>query len=120
VRWLRTAVAVLAGLAGACTAPPAPAARAAGSVLEQSAPAAGETVAGPVDDLRLRFARPVRLDEVIVEGPAGSMPMMVHAAGEVRDYSLPLPGLDPGVYTVRWRATAGGREERGTFSFVVR
>lgn len=48
------------------------------------------------------------------------MPMMVHAAGELSYYSVPLSGLGPGAYTVSWRATAHGREYRGAFGFIVK
>lgn len=48
------------------------------------------------------------------------MPTMVHAAGEVSEYSIPLPGLEPGHYTVNWRATSRGREYRGSFAFTVK
>ena len=48
------------------------------------------------------------------------MPMMIHSAGETADYSLPLPGLDAGQYTVNWRATVRGRQHRGAFAFTVR
>jgi len=68
----------------------------------------------------LQFNPPARLDEVTVSGAAGTMPMMVHSVGEVRDYSIPLSGLSAGVYIVHWQATAAGHEYRGQFSFAVR
>jgi len=55
-----------------------------------------------------------------VSGPGGVMPTMVHAVGEASDYSIPLSDLGPGTYSVSWRATAHGREFRGSFSFTVR
>jgi hypothetical protein len=48
------------------------------------------------------------------------MPMMLSPAGEQASYSLPLPGLTGGSYTVSWRANAGGKAHRGAFTFVVR
>lgn len=48
------------------------------------------------------------------------MPIMVHAVGEVADYSIPLSGLGPGGYTVNWRATAQGRAYTGSLTFTVR
>jgi methionine-rich copper-binding protein CopC len=106
---------------GCAAQPPAsqPAEQASRSILISSSPAAGSTVSEP-DELILRFDPAARLDEVTVSGPSGTIPMMVHAIGEVTDYSLPLSGLQPGSYTVNWRAIAQGREHRGTYQFTVR
>ncbi len=90
------------------------------SILVSSSPVAGSTVRAPVDELKLHFNPPARLDELTVSGPDGTMPMMVHAVGEISDYTAPLPGLAPGAYTVNWRAGSGGREYRGSFGFTVR
>ena len=108
-------------LAG-CAAHPAAAAQAQqpGSILFSSSPAAGSTVREPVDSLELHFMPLARLDQVTIGGPDGTMPMMVHAVGEVAEYSLPLVGLGPGTYTVDWKATSQGREYRGQFDFRVR
>lgn len=89
-------------------------------LLAGSTPANGAQVSGPVNSLELRFAPPARLREVTIAGPDGLMPMMVTATGENAHYSLPLSGLGPGSYTVDWRASAGAREDRGTFAFTVR
>ena len=91
-----------------------------GSILVSSNPAAGSIVGEPVEALQLHFNPPARLKEVSVSGPDGIMPTMVHAVGEVPDYSIPLSDLGPGAYTVNWRATAQEREYRGTFWFTVR
>ena len=90
------------------------------SILAAATPAHGLTVDGPVDELKLRFALPVRLDEVVVSGPDGTMPSMIHAAGETRDYTIPLSASTPGRYLVSWRATATGTTHSGSFSFSVR
>jgi len=100
-------------------APSAPA-ESASSILISSKPAAGSTVSAPIDELRLHFNPPARLDEVTVSTPDGQMPMMVHAVGETVDYSIPLPGLAAGTYAVSWRATSAGRSYSGTFGFSVR
>ena len=91
-----------------------------GSILVSSTPAPGSTVAAPVNELKLRFEPPARLDEVTVQGPDGLMPMMVHAVGEVADYSLPVPGLRAGSYTVNWKATQGGETHQGSFAFTAK
>lgn len=119
-------IALLLGSVAAASCAAAPADRAPASVAERSilagsSPAAGSTVAGPVDALKLRFDPPARLLEAtITDGTGQVMPMMVHAAGEVRDYSLPLPGLEAGRYRVDWRARAGGLEQARSFDFTVR
>ena len=89
-------------------------------LLAGSMPAGNSTVSGPVDTLMLHFNAPARLTEVTVEGPQGLMPMMVTAAGEIEHYSLPLPGLEPGSYIVRWKAIARGVQNAGSFSFTVK
>ena len=90
------------------------------SILAGATPSPGSTVRVPVDELKLQFAPPARLDEVTVNGPDGLMPTMVHAVAEVPDYSIPLPDLGPGAYTVSWRATAQGKVHRGGFGFTVK
>lgn len=89
-------------------------------LLTRSSPANGATVNGPVHNVELHFARPVRLMEVTVSGPDGLSPMMVNSAGEQAHYSLPLHAVRPGPYAVDWRARVGAREDRGSFSFTVR
>ena len=99
---------------------PAPAAVAASSILASSNPAAGSTVTGPVNAVALRFNPAARLNEIIVDGPNGTMPVMVTAVGEVRDYSVPVSGLGSGRYTLRWRASVKGVDYQGQFGFDVR
>lgn len=106
-----------------CTAQPAaePVAQMAkGSILARSTPANGASVAGPVDQLILHFARPARLLEVTVEGPDGLSPMMITAVGETTDYTIPLPGLGTGTYRINWKASAAGAPSSGTVGFTVR
>jgi methionine-rich copper-binding protein CopC len=116
------ALIALLPLLPACT-PPATSApgAAAQSILASSTPANGSTVRGPVNRLELRFSPPARLVEVTVTGGDGMQtPMMVTAPGEVARYDLPLPGLEPGAYTVTWRATRAGTPHQGSFRFTVR
>jgi methionine-rich copper-binding protein CopC len=100
--------------------PAAAAAPAQRSILVGSSPAAGSTVRGPVSSLELHFKPPARLDEVTLRGPEGVMPTMVHAIGEVPNYSIPLSDLGAGSYAVNWRAIARGQEHRGSFEFTVK
>jgi len=90
------------------------------SILESSTPAAGSIVAAPVNELVLNFNPPARLKEVTLEGPEGVMPTMVTSIGEVPRYSVPLAGLGPGKYTVRWEASVGTDTHTGSFGFTVR
>lgn len=108
-------------LTGCATKPaPAPTRAAASSILQSSDPAAGAIVTAPVNALILNFSPPARLGELTVAGPHGTMPMMITAAGEQTRYSVPLPALGPGTYTVTWQAIAGGQESRGSFAFTVK
>lgn len=117
------AAAVLLGLFGGCAQNSYPASPAPGSeessILVGSTPAAGSTVLAPVNELVLNFDPPARLGEVTVTGPDGMMPMMITSVGEVPRYSVPVHGLGPGNYTVRWTATAGGQSHEGSFGFTV-
>jgi len=118
------AAAILSILLGGCTQTPAAApqgpAVADQSILARSNPATNTTVGEPVNQLELWFNPPARLGEVTVTGPDGMMPMMVTAVGDVGHYSLPLPGLGPGKYTVNWKAAAAGTQYQGSFAFTVR
>ena len=123
VSTLRLVSLCAAAFLSACAAVPttrtaAPQAEA--SILSSSRPANGSTVAGPVESLELHFNPPARLNELTVTGPEGTMPMMVHAVGEVGDYSVPLSALGPGTYTAAWKAFSSGREARGSFTFTVK
>ncbi|MDQ3139667.1 MAG: copper resistance protein CopC [Pseudomonadota bacterium] len=90
------------------------------SILASSRPAEGATVRGPLNSLELTFTRPAALAEVTITGSDGTtMPTMVTPVGEVTHYSLPLPGLEAGRYSVVWRARARGVEYRGDFAFTV-
>lgn len=123
MRFLFAPIAVVAMLAlSSCAAHPTaePATVATASILQSSDPPPGSTVARPVNALVLRFNPAARLDEVMVTGPDGVMPMMITAAGEQARYSVPLPGLGTGSYTVAWRATAGARAHSGSFAFTVK
>jgi CopC domain len=100
--------------------PAAPPLSAQDSILSDSNPGPGSIVPGPVNSLELHFTVPARLDEVTLSSQEGVMPTMVHAIGEVPDYSIPLTDLGPGSYTVIWRASVGGQEHRGGFTFTVK
>ena len=118
------AAAAVLGLLGGCAqnsdSASSPSSSAENSILVSSSPSAGSTVAAPVDELVLNFDPPARLGEVTVTGPDGMMPTMITAIGEVPRYSVPVHGLGPGNYTVRWSASAGGQAHEGSFGFTVK
>ena len=89
-------------------------------ILARSTPASGSIAKAPVNQLQLHFVQPMRLLEVTVDGPDGLSPMMVSAAGETTDYSIPLPGLGAGAYRVVWKASATGQTSTGVIAFTVR
>lgn len=122
-RWIATLIAggvLLCGCAAQSSTRDKETQQGGASILAFSKPASGSTVGESVDALVFRFNPPARLDEVTVSGPDGLMPMMVHSLGETSNYSLPLPGLSEGIYTVSWRATSHDRGYRGSFSFTVK
>lgn len=88
------------------------------SILSSSVPGAGSSVSQPTD-LLLHFSPAARLLELTIEGPSGTIPMTVNAAGELTDYSVPLPDLERGPHTVSWRGTSRGQTYRGSFNFTV-
>lgn len=91
------------------------------SVLASSSPANGSTVAGPLGELELHFSRPVRLVELTLSAPDGSiMPTMVTSAGEQQHYKVPVSADQPGRYGVAWRVSANGDSVRGSFAFTIR
>jgi len=111
---------LMVACAEAPTAAPQSSVVAGQSILARSNPTNGSSVAGPVNQIELWFKPPARLGEVTVTGPEGTMPMMVTAVGEVGYYSIPVPGLENGSYTVNWKAMAAGTEYKGDLSFTVR
>lgn len=116
-------LAALSCLLSGCTAQPAAPAAAAtqpASILASSSPVAGSISADPVYSLQLRFDPPARLDELLIDGPAGTTASMVHSVGERDTYVVPIDAPGPGAYTVRWRAHVGSAEHRGQFGFTVR
>jgi len=91
------------------------------SLLENSIPPDGARLSASPENLVLNFRSPVRLQEVTVLGSDGqTVPMMITAAGSVRSFSIPMPDLEPGSYTVRWRATGDtGTSHEGSLGFVI-
>jgi copper transport protein len=116
-RWVVGLLAALV-LATWC-APPA----AAHTKLQSSAPAAGSTSDGPVDEVALTFTLPVTSlgDGIVIAGPAGTVTADVATAeGGLVLVATPAEPLAAGDYTVRWTAAAqDGHPLEGTFGFAV-
>ncbi|MGH6658191.1 MAG: copper resistance CopC family protein [Sphingomicrobium sp.] len=83
-------------------------------------PAAGSSVQGPLNQVTLDFSAPVALTEVLITGPDGIMPMMLSPAGVQARYSVPVPGLQEGRYTLAWKATLDGQPKSGSFAFTIK
>ena len=119
---LITGIALSILLSG-CDAKPLPASSRAAtnnsSPLVSSTPANGAIVKPDLEALVLRFEQAVRLNEVLLIGPGGMMPMMVTAPTEQKEFSIPLSGLEPGSHQVTWRATAGTEMLSGVLRFTV-
>jgi copper transport protein len=91
--------------------------------IESTAPAAGSTSDGPVDEVTLRFTLPVTVlgDGIVVDGPAGPVAADVAPAeGGLVLVATPAEPLTAGEYTVAWTAAAqDGHPLEGTFGFTV-
>lgn len=90
--------------------------------LRGSNPANHSTLSQAPDHLRLQFNEPVRLTALSLEAGGGAPsklgPLPTVAAAE---FSIPLPALAPGGYTVRWRAASDdGHIMSDSLSFTVR
>jgi copper transport protein len=114
---------VAIAIAIAIVAPPAEA----HERLVRSAPASGDTLAGPPTELRLTFSSRVELAFSGIEllGPDGR-PVALGPLSSPADSSrllvtAVLGAMAPGRYTVAWRTGgADGHPVRGSYTFVVR
>lgn len=74
--------------------------------LKKSTPAENSVVATAPSQLALHFSEPTRLTAVSIQkdGDKESMHISALPAKASEDVSVPLEPLDPGKYTVTWRA----------------
>lgn len=92
--------------------------------LEASTPAPDDTLAAPLDSVRLEFSAAVSADltRLLLVGPQGDTTVL-SAAGQGGDRSVimaPLPLLPAGAHELHWRTTsADGHVLEGTIPFVV-
>jgi methionine-rich copper-binding protein CopC len=90
------------------------------STLESSVPADGATVSAPKTIL-MKFTRDLRLVTVRLTAENFDESLAVdRSAPAAKSFSVPLPALAPGTYTVKWRAAAtDGHIMMGSLSFTV-
>jgi len=90
------------------------------STLESSVPAEGATVTAP-KNVTMIFTRDLRLVTVRLTAENFDEALAVdRSAPAGKSFSVPLPALAPGAYTVKWRAAAtDGHIMTGSFSFTV-
>jgi methionine-rich copper-binding protein CopC len=90
------------------------------SQLESSIPADRSTVTAP-KTLSLTFTRELRLVTVklLADGVEESLDVD-RSAAPAKSFTIPLPAVAPGTYTVKWRAAAtDGHIMTGSFMFTV-
>jgi len=97
---------------------------AAHAVLERATPAPGSRLEAPPGQLVLRFSEPVdaSFSGAVVRDAAGVQVSGRAVAGaDGRTVVVPLRGVGPGVYTVRWRGLSlvDGHQTAGAFVFAV-
>ena len=111
--------AVLAfALGGAIAAGPC----AAHAKLQSSSPAANAVLSEAPKTLTLKFNEAAQLAVLKLVGDGKEIPLAVDKSAAANEsFSLPLPGLAPGRYTVQWTAVAAddGHVTKGTFAFSI-
>lgn len=92
------------------------------SPLEKAEPADGTTVAVPPETLTLEFRDAVILTALSLKRRGEEIPVNRESRSDAETaYSIPLPPLSPGDYTVDWRALSegDGHVMTGRLSFTV-
>jgi len=90
--------------------------------LAASLPEDGAKVSSSPKQLALRFTDEVRLVKLNVTGPQGNKVPMNFKASAQQDqiFSLTLPKMSAGQYTVNWMVIGGDSHKvKGEFSFMV-
>lgn len=90
--------------------------------LHGSTPANRSTVSQAPDHLLLQFNEPVRLTALNLQAGGGTRSKLGPLPAAARkEFSIPLPALAPGAYTVRWRvASDDGHIMSDTLTFTIR
>jgi copper resistance protein C len=90
--------------------------------LQSSSPAANAQLTEAPTTLTLKFSEAAQLAVLKLVSDGKEIPLPVDkAAAPTQTFSLPLPGLAPGKYTVQWTAVAAddGHITKGAFAFTI-
>ena len=90
--------------------------------LQSSAPADNAQLAQVPKTLTLNFSEAAQLARLVVVGDGKEISIPIDKTAKAsQSFTLPLPGLVPGKYTVQWTAVAAddGHVTKGTFSFSI-
>jgi methionine-rich copper-binding protein CopC len=90
--------------------------------LLSSSPAANASVNEAPKTLTLKFNEPAQLAVLKLVSDGKEIPVAVDkSAAPSQSFTLPLPGLAPGKYTVQWTAIAAddGHVTKGAFAFSI-
>jgi copper resistance protein C len=89
--------------------------------LANSSPADKSQLAQAPKTLTLNFTEAAQLAILKLVRDGKEIPIPIDKSAKASaSYSLPLPGLAPGEYTVQWTAIAGdGHVSKGSFAFSI-
>jgi methionine-rich copper-binding protein CopC len=90
--------------------------------LQSSAPADNAQLAQVPKTLTLNFSEAAQLARLVVVGDGKEISIPIDKTAKAsQSFTLPLPGLVPGKYTVQWTAVAAddGHVTKGSFSFSI-
>lgn len=90
--------------------------------LQSSTPADNAQLAQAPKTLTLNFSEAAQLARLVVVGDGKEISIPIDKTAKAsQSFTLPLPGLVPGKYTVQWTAVAAddGHVTKGTFSFSI-
>jgi methionine-rich copper-binding protein CopC len=90
--------------------------------LQSSTPADNAQLAQAPKTLTLNFSEAAQLARLVMVGDGKEISIPIDKTAKAsQSFTLPLPGLVPGKYTVQWTAVAAddGHVTKGTFSFSI-
>jgi hypothetical protein len=90
--------------------------------LQSSTPADSAQLTQAPKTLTLNFSEAAQLARLVVVGDGKEISIPIDKTAKAsQSFTLPLPGLVPGKYTVQWTAVAAddGHVTKGTFSFSI-
>jgi copper resistance protein C len=90
--------------------------------LQSSTPADNAQLTQVPKTLTLNFSEAAQLARLVVVGDGKEISIPIDKTAKAsQSFTLPLPGLVPGKYTVQWTAVAAddGHVTKGSFSFSI-